>query len=101
MRGGHWLQRGHFHDPASKVVGKVWPLLWNSGQRVVVPGWNVGEGGFGVGASGWNVGEGGFGVGASGWNVGECGFGVGASGWMSLFLFAGGRRGESREDGIT
>ena len=87
MRGGHWLQRGHFHDPASKVVGKVWPLLWNSGQRVVVPGWNVGEGGFGVGASGWNV--------------GECGFGVGASGWMSLFLFAGGGRGESREDGIT
>ena len=57
MRGVHWLQRGHFHDPASKVVGKVWPLLWNLGQRVVVTGWNVGEGAFGVGASGWSVGE--------------------------------------------
>ena len=67
MRGVRWLQRGHFHDPASKVVGKVWPLLWNSGQRVVV----------------------------TGWNVGEDGFGVGASGWMSLFLFAGGGRRES------
>ena len=95
MRGGHWLQRGHFHDPASKVVGKVWPLLWNSGQRVVVPGLKDGEGGCGVGASVWNVGEGGFVVGTSGWNVGEGGFGVGASGWMPLLLFAGGGRGES------
>ena len=87
MRGVRWLQRGHFHAPASKVVGKVWPLLWNTGQRVVVPGWNVGEGGFGVRVSGWNVGEG--------------GFGVGTSGWMPPFLFAGGGRGESCEDGIT
>ena len=77
MRGGHWLQRGHFHDPASKVVGKVWPLLWNSGQRI-------------VGGSGWSVGEAEFGVKVSGWKVG-----VGASGWMSLLLSAGGGRGES------
>ena len=76
MRGVHWLQRGHFHDPASKVVGKVWPLLWNSGQRIVeTSGWNVGEGGLGVKVSGWNVGEGEFGVKVSGWKVG-----VGASG---------------------
>ena len=34
MRGVQWLQRGHFQDPASKVVGKVWPLLMNSGQRI-------------------------------------------------------------------
>ena len=91
MRGGHLLQRGHFHDPASKVVGKVWPLLWNSGQMIVeCSGWSVGEGEFGVKVSGWNVGEGGFGVKVSGWNVG-----VGASGGMSLLLFAGGGRGES------
>ena len=91
MRGGHLLQRGHFHDPASKVVGKVWPLLWNSGQRIVGgSGWSVGEGEFGVKVSGWNVGEGEFGVKVSGWKVG-----VGASGWMSLLLFAGGGRGES------
>ena len=91
MRGGHLLQRGHFHDPASKVVGKVWPLLWNSGQRIVeTSGWNVGEGGLGVKVSGWNVGEGEFGVKVSGWKVG-----VGASGGMSLLLFAGGGRGES------
>ena len=34
MRGVHLLQRGQIHDPdpALKVVGKVWPLLWKSGQ---------------------------------------------------------------------
>ena len=29
-----WLQRGHFHWPASNSVGWALPLLWNAGQIV-------------------------------------------------------------------
>ena len=42
-----------------------------------------------------SVGAGGFIDVVSVWISGEGGFGIGASGWMSLFLFAGGGRGES------
>ena len=47
MRGVHLPQRGQIHDPALKVVGKVWPLLLKSGQRtsdlliVETSGWIV------------------------------------------------------------
>ena len=86
MRGVQWPQRGHFHFPSSKMVEKVWPLLWNSGHRV--SDWLLVVEDFGW-ISLLLFGEGGRG---ESWKDER-------SGWMSLLLFAGGGRGESWEDG--